>query len=235
MRRSPFLLLSMHRCYLEPGAGGTVAICSPARAAPLLFRARRRRHLHARALLVEVALLVGTLPPDLQPAHVGAGTRPTPPTSAPGLGSPRPTSALGQWDWAHTPPTSAQGLGSPRPMSSPGLGSLLAHLRRDCMGSPPPASAADGAGAGRLRLARGLGGLLAGQPGFLLRVDDGEDLHKAAAPRKGAEGTLRSAAVLGTKGAAAVGERRERRVRDRLRKRRKLGGWAELGLPHALD
>ena len=64
-----------------------------------------------------------------------------------------------------------------------------------------------------------------------------------SATRTGARGCgapLRCPAVLGsTRQYSArlrsVGARRERRVRDRLRKRRKLGGLAELSLPHALD
>jgi hypothetical protein len=165
-----------HRCYVEPGAGGGTCMRVRCSSRSRCWSARCRRTCSPR-----------TSAPGLGPPR---------PTSAQGLGSPRPTSALGQWDWAHpahvgartglTQPTSAPGFGSPRPTSAPGLGSLLAHLRRDCMGSPRPTSAAGGAGAGRLRLARGLGGLLA----------DGEDLHKAAAPRKGAEGTLRCSAVL---------------------------------------
>ncbi len=65
------------------------------------------------------------------PAHMCTGTGLTPPTSALGLGSPRPHL---HWGWAHhahictgtglAPPTSALGLGSPRP-----------HLHRD---SPRP-------------------------------------------------------------------------------------------------
>ena len=101
-------------------------------------------------------------------------------------------------------PASAPGLGSPPPTSAPGLGSPRRRLRRDWAhprpnlrrdwAHPDDVCAWDSAhprphlpragGGGRLRLARGLGGLLAGQPGFLLRVDDGEDLHKAAAPRQ---------------------------------------------------
>ena len=66
------------------------------------------------------------------PAHICAGTGLTPPTSAPGLGSPRPHLRR---DWAHpahicagtgpTRATSALEPGSPPATSAPGLGSRL--------------------------------------------------------------------------------------------------------------
>jgi hypothetical protein len=80
-----------------------------------------------------------------------------------------------------------------------------------------------------------------------LRLELQPSTHQPINPRcgsatgaRGCGAPLRCPAVLGgTRQYSArlrsVGARRERRVRDRLRKRRKLGGWAELGLPHALD
>jgi hypothetical protein len=120
---------------------------------PMQFIARRRRHLHARALLVEVALLVGTLPPDLQPAHVGAGTGPTPAhicTGTVGLGSPRPRR---RQDWAHTahicagiwltPAHICARTGLTPGTSAPGLHGLTpAHICRGRGGGGAPASRA---------------------------------------------------------------------------------------------
>ena len=60
-------------------------------------------------------------------SHICAGTGLTPPTSAPGLGSPLPH--LRQ-DWAH-PSHICAGTGLTAPTSAPGLGSPLPHLRQD--------------------------------------------------------------------------------------------------------
>ena len=86
-------------------------------------------------------------PSARHPSHICTGTGLTPPTAAPGLGSPLPHLRR---DWAHPfhictgsgliPATSAPGLGSPHLTSAPGLGSRLPHLHRD-WGSPHPTSA----------------------------------------------------------------------------------------------
>jgi hypothetical protein len=78
--------------------------------------------------------------------HICAGTGLTPPTTAPGLGSPLPHLCR---DWAH-PCHICAGTGLAPPTSAPGLGSPLPHLRRDwahpshiCAGTglAPPTSA----------------------------------------------------------------------------------------------
>jgi hypothetical protein len=92
---------------------------------------------------------VSTGPYATHPRHICTRVGLTPPTSAPGLGSPRATSAPGlgspratsapgrgsplsilHQEWAH-PPTSAPGLGSPAASSAPGLGSP----RHVCIGT----------------------------------------------------------------------------------------------------
>ena len=99
------------------------------------------------------------------------------------------------------------------------------------MGSPRPTSAADGAGAGRAPASRA-------RPWRPPRGPAG--LSPPRRRRRGPSQSCSATAVRRCSAAArrqrlrSVGARRERRGRDRLRKRRKLRGLAELGLPHAL-
>ena len=86
---------------------------------------------------------VGVRQEPTHPSHIRTGTGPTPPTSAPGMGSPR--SHLHR-DGAHpahictrtglTPLTSAPGLGAPRSHLHRHLGSALPHRHRDLSSVP---------------------------------------------------------------------------------------------------
>ena len=108
-------------------------------------------------------------------ASTCAGTGLTPPTSAPGPGSPRPHLRRGR---AHPLATSAPGLGTPRP-----------HLRRDqtrpahiCTGTgPSPSTSAPGLGSPRPHLRRDSAHRQPLQCGALPRLD----LRTAAGRRFG--------------------------------------------------